>query len=59
MYTPVHPSFIIFVFLPAKYFPEDVAPPGPLSGHGGADYHTIKAFVDTLHVSNLNKLAVS
>jgi len=23
---------------------------GALGGHGGADYHTVKAFVDALHV---------
>lgn len=46
------PKIKVFDFLTQttnKYFPEDTAPPGPLCGHGGADYHTIKAFVDTLH----------
>ena len=39
-----------YVRVAGKYFPEDKAPPGPLSGHGGADFHTMKAFVDTVHV---------
>lgn len=31
-----------------RYEIEDEAPPGPLSGHGGADFYAIAAFVDTL-----------
>ncbi|XP_052796879.1 putative oxidoreductase YteT isoform X4 [Mya arenaria] len=35
---------------PSHYQPEEADDiSGPLMGHGGADYHTIKAFVDTLH----------
>ena len=42
--------FVIFILLKEGYFPEDELVPSPLMGHGGADYHTIKAFVTALHV---------
>lgn len=46
------PKLRVYDFLTkkaTKYYPKDESPPGPLSGHGGADFHTIEAFVDTLH----------
>lgn len=47
-----HSDVHVFDFLTrqtVRYKPEDIGSvPGLLSGHGGADYHTVEAFVDTV-----------